>query len=343
MEPKGSRSPEEIRRATVMPTSHQLPVTSYQLPVTLSALPADKLYLVGVSGGMDSCVLLDLLLASGFHKLVVCHFNHRLRGADSDNDAAFVRQLAGQRGLAFHQGTATDRLPCKSLETVARQARLAFFAEAARQFGTSELFLAHHADDQVETFIFRLLRGTASPGRAGMRVRATHRVGDFELMIHRPLLGAWRADLLAYANARGLAWRNDATNAEPVTARNRIRHELIPLAESIMGRRVGPALLRCLQISQEEDNFLQAATPGFWQQTDLPVNELRQLPAALQRRVVQQWLKRLGVPDVGSTEIEATRSLAARLYPARVSLPGGNLVRRRQGKIFLDFKSRSRD
>jgi tRNA(Ile)-lysidine synthase len=302
----------------------------------LSALPADRLYLVGVSGGMDSCVLLDLLLESGFCNLVVCHFNHRLRGADSDEDAAFVRQITGRHGLTFQAGTAPDRSTGKSLETAARAARLAFFAEAARLHGTNELFLAHHADDQVETFIFRLLRGTASLGRAGMRARAAHRVGGLDLIIHRPLLAAWRADLRAYANARGLAWRDDATNAEPVTARNRVRHELIPLAESIMGRSVRPALLRCLQISQEEDSFLEAATPGLWQQTDLPVDHLRQLPAALQRRVVHQWLRHLGVPDVGSTEVEATRNLALRLHPARISLPGGNQVRRRQGKIVLE-------
>jgi tRNA(Ile)-lysidine synthase len=163
-----------------------------------------------------------------------------------------------------------------------------------------------------------------------------HRVGGVELIIHRPLLETWRADVRAYASARGLAWRNDVTNAEPVTARNRVRHELIPLAESIMGRNVKPALLRCLQISQEEESFIEAATPGLWQQADLPVDHLRQLPAALQRRVVHQWLRRLGVPDVGSTEVEATRNLALRLYPARISLPGGNRVRRRQGKIFLE-------
>jgi len=334
MEAKGSRA--QVQREIVIPTRYPLPATRYALPVTLSALPADKLYLVGVSGGMDSCVLLDLLLESGFRNLVVCHFNHRLRGADSDEDAAFVRQISGRHGLVFQQKTAPDRFAGKSLETAARAARFTFFAEAARSHGTNELFLAHHADDQVETFIFRLLRGTASPGRAGMRARAAHRVGGLELIIHRPLLAAWRADLRAYADARGLAWRDDATNAEPVTARNRVRHELIPLAESIMGRSVRPALLRCLQISQEEESFLEAATPGLWQQADLPAAQLRQLPAALQRRVVHQWLRRLGVPDVGSTEVEATRNLALRLYPARINLPGGNRVRRRQGKIFLE-------
>jgi tRNA(Ile)-lysidine synthase len=304
----------------------------------LSALASDKLYLVGVSGGMDSCVLLDLLLASGFRNLVVCHFNHRLRGTDSDEDAAFVSQMAVRHGLAFQTGTAPDRSARKgnAMETVARAARLAFFAEAARSHGTNELFLAHHADDQVETFIFRLLRGTASLGHAGMLARTVLRVGNIGLIIHRPLLAAWRADLFAYANVRGLAWRNDATNAEPVTARNRVRHELIPLAESIMGRRIKPALLRCLQISQEEDVFLDGVTPGFWQRAELPVDHLRQLPVALQRRVVHRWLRRLGVPDVGAAEVEATRKLATTLHPARISLPGGTRARRRQGKIFLE-------
>ena len=285
---------------------------------------------------MDSCVLLDLLLAAGFRDLVVCHFNHRLRGAASDEDADFVRQLTVRHGLAFHAGEAPD-FSTKALETAARAARLVFFAETARAYGTNHLFLAHHADDQVETFIFRLLRGTASPGRAGMRAGTVHRVGDLELIIHRPLLAAWRADLLAYANARGLAWRDDATNAEPVTARNRVRHELIPLAESIMGRAVRPALLRCLEISQDEERFLEAATPDLWQRADLPVDQLRLLPAALQRRVVHQWLRRLGVPDVGSAEVEATRNLALRLDPARINLPGGNQVRRRQGRIFIEL------
>jgi len=159
------------------------------------------------------------------------------------------------------------------------------------------------------------------------------------LIIHRPLLASWRSDLLGYARARRLAWREDATNAQPVAVRNRLRHELIPLAAAIMGRDVKPSVLRCLQIHQAEEDLLESLTPNLWQETELPVDALRQLPTALQRRVLHRWLKRQGIPDVGLIEIESIRSLTgSQQRPAKVNLPGGHHARRRQRKLFLERK-----
>ncbi len=185
-----------------------------------SVLDAETPHLVGVSGGLDSCVLLHLLSEFGFQRLVVCHFDHGLRGSESVADAAFVAVLADRLGLPFRSGSAEDRTARRgSVEAWARRVRYEFFARVARTEGVHSLVLGHQADDQVETALFRLLRGTASLGRAGMRARSEHAVAGVRLIVHRPLLSVWRQDLAAYARAGGIVWRDDPTNAQPVAAR----------------------------------------------------------------------------------------------------------------------------
>jgi tRNA(Ile)-lysidine synthase len=304
----------------------------------LAIYPRDQVYLVGVSGGVDSRVLLDLLLHFRFSKLVICHLNHDLRGLASREDAQFVERLASRLQLPFFGRTVQSWPKNKSIETAARLARHRFFAEAATAFATNRIFVAHHADDQVETFLFNILRGTGSVGNAVIEHETSLVVNDQSLSILRPLLGVWKAQLQQFAKRGRLRFREDATNAESLYTRNRIRNLLIPEIENILGRPVKRNLLRLSEIAREEEKLLEAVTPDIWQEQSILVRELRALPIALQRRIIRQWLSRLEIPDVGFEEIEAVRALVEREKPAKTNLPQDHFCRRKEGRLFLEQK-----
>lgn len=188
--------------------------------------PGDTV-VVAVSGGADSVALLDILASlSGLRlSLVVAHLNHALRGVESDEDERFVADFAASRGLAF----ACERVDVRalslskrlSLEDAGRRARYEFFDRVMERYGARAVALAHHADDQAETFLLRLLRGSGVTGLSSMSPR---RDGRFV----RPLLALSRAEIEAYLHTRGLRFRVDSSNADTAFLRNRIRHELIP-------------------------------------------------------------------------------------------------------------------
>src|SRR5712691_2050468 len=156
----------------------------------------DADHLIGVSGGRDSVTLLHHLVHVGYKKLIICHLNHELRGRSSNADARFVEKLAAKYDVDLEIGSADVRAIARkkqiSIETAAREARYKFFAEIAKQRRCHTIFLAHHADDLVETFLINLFRGAGLTGLSAMREIATRRVEDVDLTIARPLLGAWR-------------------------------------------------------------------------------------------------------------------------------------------------------
>lgn len=300
--------------------------------------PPDARCLIGVSGGRDSVALLHLLRGAGFKKLVVCHLDHGLR-AESAEEVRFVAALAKTHGLASVSDrediAARAKRTRQSLETAAREARYAFFARVAQEQDCPRLFLAHHADDQVETFLFNLFRGSAAAGLAAMRPRTTRTVGGVTFEIARPLLGMWREEIDAYIAAHALTFREDASNADPRHTRNRLRHEIIPAIERAWGRDIRRAVWRTAEILRDEDDFL-ASQPEL---RDLPetleTSALRVQPVALQRRLLHAWLRARGVADVGFEEVEAVRSLLT-TRRAKVNLPGGCHARRRAKQIFIE-------
>ncbi len=300
--------------------------------------PPDARCLIGVSGGRDSVALLHLLRDAGFKKLVVCHLDHALR-TESAKDALFVAALAKQLGLkavvARENVAALAKRKRQSLETAAREARYAFFARVARAEKCPRLFLAHHADDQVETLLFNLFRGSASAGLAGMRALTTRTVGGVTLQIARPLLGMWREEIDASIAEHQLAFREDASNADPRHTRNRLRHEIIPAIEHAFGRDIRRAVWRAAEILRDEDDFL-ASQPALRELPErLDTAALLGLPVALQRRVIHAWLKARGVGGVGFDEVESVRSLFAGRR-AKVNLPGGLHARRRARQLFVE-------
>ena len=311
-------------------------------PRLLRDFPPRRRYLVGVSGGRDSVVLLHWLVGLEYKKLVVCHLNHQLRGRSSDADARFVQKLASKYDVDLEIGlrnvgaiAARKKL---SLETAAREARYRFFAQVAKRRRCRTIFLAHHADDLVETFLMNLFRGAGITGLSAMREIATRRVEDVDLTIARPLLGAWRGDIDTYVGKHRLKFREDASNKNLTPLRNRIRRRIIPYLEKTIGRNIRGNIWRAAMIAAEEEKWIESlAKHSDAQDVDLSVEKLRSLPTALQRRAIMKWLRARNVADVGFDVIERVRSLLDRdARVAKINLPQDRHVRRRAGKIFLE-------
>ena len=302
--------------------------------------PPDARYLIGVSGGRDSVALLHWLISIGYKKLIVCHLNHQLRGRSSDADAPFVEKLSAKYQVNCELGAANVRALAKkkkmSLETAAREARYAFFAKAAKRRRCRTIFLAHHADDLVETFLLNLIRGAGPIGLAAMRDVSTRYIDEIELTIVRPLLSVWRSDIDKYVNECHLTFREDATNRNLVATRNRIRNCTIPYLEKILGRNIRQNIWRTAMIAAEEEKWIDNEAPDFTN-AHLSVPGLRALPVALQRRAIMKWLRTQNISEVGFDVIERVRSLADRDAPiAKVNLPGDRHARRRAGRIFVE-------
>jgi tRNA(Ile)-lysidine synthase len=323
--------------------------------------PPNARYLIGVSGGRDSVALLHWLISRGYERLIVCHLNHRLRGRSSDADARFVNRLVeryneqalglprtGKRsarpptngGIEFELGSANIRALGKqnkmSIETAARAARYAFFAEIARRQKCRTIFVAHHADDLVETFLINLFRGAGNAGLAAMREISTRRIDGIDLTVVRPFLCVWREEIDGYVSDYRLKFREDATNKNLTPLRNRLRHRIIPYLEKMLGRNIRQNIWRTAMIVADEEKWIESELHDATQ-ADFSVGKLRALPIALQRRALLKWLRAQNVTDVGFDAIERVRSLADRdTRIAKVNLPENRYARRRAGKIFIE-------
>lgn len=249
---------------------------------------ADVTVVVAVSGGADSVALLRALKAlrtGGAGQLAVAHFNHQLRGQESDEDEAFVLGLCGQLNLPCQVGRAAEGHPLcdqgDGLEAAARQARYDFLGRAAARLGARFVVTAHTADDQAETILHRILRGTGIAGLSGMaRARPiwlplredgapwgqvtsageTTPVGSPppSAGLIRPLLGVRHAELVAYLDDLGQPYRCDPSNAERCHTRNRIRHELLPWLAREFNSGVLDAVLRLGTLAAEVQAVVEA-------------------------------------------------------------------------------------
>ena len=302
--------------------------------------PREARYLIGVSGGRDSVALLHWLVNLGYRKLILCHLNHQLRGRSSLADARFVEKIAGKYRGEFELESANVRAFATkqkmSIETAARDSRYSFFAKVAKRRRCHTIFLAHHADDLVETFLINLFRGAGSAGLAGMREFSTRCIDDVGLTIVRPLLDIWRIQIDNYVRKHQLAFREDASNKNLNPFRNRIRHRVIPYLEKICGRNIRPAIWRAATIAGEEEAWIDRQVPDS-SNAELSAAKLRALPIALQRRAIFKWLRAQKVSEIGFDVIDLVRSLIdqdARV--AKVNLAGNRHARRRAGKIFVE-------
>jgi tRNA(Ile)-lysidine synthase len=267
--------------------------------------------LVAVSGGLDSMTLLHALKklsAKNRWQLVAAHFNHRLRGRASDADDQLVRKTAAAMKLRIVAESAdvkafaaTSKL---SLEMAARKLRHEFLARAARKQKIKTIALAHHADDQVELFFLRLLRGAGGEGLAGMKWRSPS-PADKTISLVRPLLDFSKSEIAEFARENKIHFREDATNFSSDFLRNRIRNELLPLLRKKYQPGLDKAVLRLMEIIGAESEFAGEAAQNA--ASSLRLDKIRppagscvfnDLPVAIQRRVLQSQLAEAGVaPD----------------------------------------------
>jgi tRNA(Ile)-lysidine synthase len=304
--------------------------------------PPRRRYLIGVSGGRDSVTLLHWLKARGYGNLIISHLNHQLRGRSAAADARFVENLATKYEVDFELGYAEVRALAakgkKSLETAARDARYSFFARIAKRKRCHTIFLGHHADDLVETFLLNLFRGAGATGLSAMREISTRPIDDADLTVVRPFLGVWRAAIDKYVREQGLKFREDASNRGLTPLRNRIRGRVIPYLEKTIGRNIRQSIWRTATIMAEEESFFEALLPEKLSAlTPLTVEPLRKMALAVQRRMLHKWLRAGDVPDLTFDLVERVRGLLDLTKGvAKTNLPGDRHARRRAGKIFME-------
>ena len=223
-----------------------------------------------------------------------------------------------------------------SLETAAREARYSFFARAAKRRRCHKIFLAHHADDLVETFLLNLIRGAGLTGLGGMRDVSSRQIHGVDLTILRPLLSIWRSDIDKYVRECRLRFREDATNKNLAPTRNRIRNRIIPYLEKILGRNIRHNVWRTAIIAAEEEKWLDNQVLDSIN-ADLSVPKLRALPVALQRRSILKWLRAQNISEIGFDVIERVRLLLdPNVRTAKVNLPQDRHARRRAKTIFIE-------
>ncbi len=234
----------------------------------LEAWPADQwrdLHVVlGVSGGADSVAMLRAAVAAkqragGAGRIYVAHLNHGIRPVEAAEDAAWVEQLSQTLGVPWEVGAADVPALAENrgdgLEAAARDARHTFFRQTAERLGARFVAVAHTADDQAETLLHRIVRGTGLAGLAGMPV--VRQLSPTTMLV-RPLLGVRRREILRYLTEIGQDYRVDATNADRRFTRNRLRNELLPQLRSDFNSDVDSALVRLAQQASETNQFITA-------------------------------------------------------------------------------------
>ena len=296
-------------------------------------LPQGALILCAVSGGKDSICLLDWLLRTALQEgftLCAAHFDHRLRGTESDRDRRFVEDFCREREVPCYVGAGDVRAFAAEqglgLEEAARRLRYSFLEETAMKLGAARIATAHTAEDNAETLLHNLARGTGLRGLCG--------IPPVRGIIVRPLLRTSTEEVLAYLNEHGLPFVEDSTNATDLYARNRIRHQVMPELRAL-NEGFTQNLIRCQGLLLEDENFLTGLAEDFirlhLREGSLSAAEFAVLPSPVSARVL-----RILVPcGLSRTHIEAVRALAEgnRLH-AFADLPGLRVQRDRDRLIF---------
>ena len=316
-------------------------------------VPAGARVAVALSGGPDSVALLhlmrDLEAAGDLTVAGILHFNHQLRPA-ADDDERFCRELADDLRLTIETGTADVRAEARarkrSVEDMARRLRYAFFEEAARRLGADAVAVGHSEDDQAETFLLRIIRGSGTRGLGGIRPKAG--------LIIRPLLETSRERLREFAVDRQLAFRDDETNQDVSIPRNRVRHELLPYLCREFSPGIVQVLAREAALAQVDEDHLQreaielarsvvltstateqgsGAVAGDASAAVLDADGLAGAPPAVGTRVARLVLEQLvGDRFIGSDAVERLLDLAHGTRGEAVSLPGIRARRRSGGR-----------
>ncbi|MDX1546850.1 MAG: tRNA lysidine(34) synthetase TilS [Rhodothermales bacterium] len=304
--------------------------------------------LVGVSGGVDSVVLLHALRRLGSAG-AACHVNYGLRGAASDEDEAFVRALCAEWGLPLHVAARPLADAEGSVQEAARAARYAVFEEVARAEGIAAVAVGHHRDDQAETILMQLLRGAGPEGLTGMAPRRPLAPG---IALVRPLLGVRRAAVEAYARAQGLRWREDASNRSLRYRRAALRTEVLPRIEAHFGpgavdniARSGTLLRAYVAASMQEqlEQTFSRTSVEVEGGGGLRLAELEAMPAVWRGRVILEALRRWVPGAARASVVDAAERLREAQPGRRVEAGGGVIWRGREALLFLQTPNGEED
>lgn len=307
-------------------------------------LPAGSSILCALSGGADSMVLLHLLTQLGQQmgfSLCAAHYNHGLRGEESLRDARFVADFCEAHQIPFLLGegdvAAAAKESGRGIEETAREKRYAFLEDAAVHFGADKIATAHNADDNAETLLLHLLRGTGLRGLTGIPpVRGN---------LIRPLLTVSRQDIEAYLVRNDLPHVEDSSNADPAYSRNKIRHQVMPLL-----RELNPSLTETMTASidslRQDQSYLTARALEISRQAKpaedgrvIPTHLLANTPTAVAARVIQQLLEEIEAPMASAVHVRSILAVArGENTAAALHLPGGVFVYRVYGDVLFAWE-----
>ncbi|MFD2370176.1 tRNA lysidine(34) synthetase TilS [Brevibacillus sp. GCM10020057] len=319
-------------------------------------LPGETV-VVGVSGGNDSSALLHILVSLNeqYHygwKLHAVHLNHGFRGEEARLDALYARELCESLGVAFHlfefDVPAYMEQTGKGGQEASRDVRYGFYLRVAKEQGAAKLALAHHADDQVETILFRLVRGTRLHGLTGMPKRRWLEEGGIELV--RPLLHKTRQELEAYCRENGLAPREDSSNHSRKYKRNLLRLDVMPLLAQV-NERYREHILEAAEAIRQDDELLERLAREQLQKVliaqkqdeiVLDLEAFQKCDVALQRRMITLILGYVSKQTEWSSQhVEAVLHISGGSRPsAQLHLPGELVVNRVYGRIHFCPKGR---
>jgi tRNA(Ile)-lysidine synthase len=304
--------------------------------------------LAAVSGGPDSLALLSILVnlkdIFGIERITVVHFDHMLRGNESDEDREFVRALALSTGLDFHHGAADVRSFAQSrkisIEMAARERRRFFLQKTAAALNAQKIALGHTLNDQAEEVLLRILRGA---GPSGIQAMAPSTADGFI----RPLLFAARGEVLEYLREHGIAFRNDSSNLDPSHRRNFLRLKVFPLLQEAFHPHIAETIARCADLAREEESWWASHIEGRLRGVGLEFSEngaaldlkrLSQLHPVIVRRILRSAVEKVrgSLSGVGLVHLEAVVELVFSGTTGKsVRLPGGFEAVRHGAKLLL--------
>lgn len=310
-------------------------------------LPKDGHILCALSGGADSMALLYVLMELrkeiGF-TLSAAHYNHQLRGEESFRDAIFVQEQCKKAGIPLFLGEGQVRKEAKTLgrgiEETARNLRYAFLEDCVKKEKADRIATAHHADDTVETVLLHLLRGTGLRGLTG--------IPPVRKNIVRPLLTVSREDIESFLQREGIPFVEDSSNEDRSFARNRLRHDVIPILRE-MNPNLAHSVAGTVRALQADQAYIEARALELYREASpaedgmvIPTQYLGRVPKALVVRVIQRMLEEIEAPQVSQVHFNRMIEIAQGENPsAALHLPGGVLVQRVYGDILIawDFEN----
>lgn len=310
---------------------------------------SEKTIIIAVSGGADSVsltfALQDLVKRKKLeNKFLIAHFNHKLRGEESDADAEFVRDLAAETGFEFVSGCAENNIKKgENLEQWARNERYKFLFNTAKDNGSKIVLTAHTINDQAETFLLNLIRGSGLNGLSGMKPIRKFQSSD-EILLVRPFLNRTkREEIMEYVNTNEIKYRNDSMNDDLSFQRVKIRKDLIPKLKNYNPNIILTLANSAKLINEEAELLNELATEkidenGFINNSFLEIKKLKSCSKTMLYRVLRSWLneKRGDLKSIDFKNIEAIeRLINSRKSGKIVELPRLGRVIKENGKLFF--------